>query len=56
VREKERAKKQHYHLVLFLYGNKIQHPKKINAKIKVNKVTNAYVSGLLLKGVGGNSI
>jgi len=34
VREQERAKKQHYHLVLFLDGNKIQHPKKLNAKIK----------------------
>jgi len=34
VREQERAKKQHYHVVLFLDGNKIQHPKKLNAIIK----------------------
>lgn len=34
VRELERAKTQHYHLALFLDGNKIQHPKKLNALIK----------------------
>jgi len=34
VRELERSKKQHYHLALFLDGNKIQHPKKLNAQIK----------------------
>jgi hypothetical protein len=30
VREQETAKKQHYHLVLILDGNKIQHPAKLN--------------------------
>ena len=34
AREQERAKKQHYHVVLFLDGNKIQHPKKLNSIIK----------------------
>jgi len=34
VREQERAKQQHYHVVLFLDGNKIQHPKKLNMIIK----------------------
>ena len=34
VREQERSKKQHYHLVIFLDGNKIRHPKKLNALIK----------------------
>jgi hypothetical protein len=34
VREQERSKKQHYHVVLFLDGNKIQHPKKLNTIIK----------------------
>jgi len=34
VREQERAKKQHYHLALFLDGNRIRHPKKLNAQIK----------------------
>ena len=34
VREMERAKKQHYHVVLFLDGNKIQHPKKLKSIIK----------------------
>jgi len=34
VREQEKVKKQHYHVVLFLDGNKIQHPKKLNAIIK----------------------
>ena len=29
ARESEKSKKQHYHLVLFLDGNKIQHPKKL---------------------------
>ena len=30
VREQEKSKKQHYHVALFLDGNKIQHPKKLN--------------------------
>ena len=30
VREQERAKRQHYHLVLYLDGNKIRYPAKIN--------------------------
>ena len=34
VRELERSKQQHYHVAIFLDGNKIQHPKKLNAKIK----------------------
>ena len=34
VREQERSKKQHYHLAIFLDGNKIRHPSKINALIK----------------------
>ena len=34
VREREKSKEQHYHLALFLDGNKIQHPKKLNAQIK----------------------
>lgn len=29
VREMEKAKKQHYHLALFIDGNKIQHPAKL---------------------------
>jgi protein GP2 len=29
VREMEQAKKQHYHLALFIDGNKIQHPAKL---------------------------
>jgi len=32
--ERDRAKQQHYHVVLFLDGNKIQHPKKLNMIIK----------------------
>ena len=34
VREREKSKEQHYHLALYLDGNKIQHPKKLNAQIK----------------------
>lgn len=34
VRELERAKAQHYHLVLFLDGDKIQHPSKLIKRIK----------------------
>jgi hypothetical protein len=34
AREQERSKKQHYHLVIFLDGNKIRHPKKLNTLIK----------------------
>jgi len=34
VREKERSNKQHYHLALLLDGNKIRHPKCLNALIK----------------------
>ena len=34
VRELERSKKQHYHIAIFLDGNKIQHPKKLNTQIK----------------------
>ena len=34
VREQERSKKQHYHLALLLDGNKIRHPKRLNARIK----------------------
>ncbi len=34
VREMERAKTQHYHLALFLDGNKIQHPKKLLPVLK----------------------
>ena len=33
-REREKSKEQHYHLALYLDGNKIQHPKKLNAQIK----------------------
>ncbi|BBB24284.1 conserved hypothetical protein [Isorropodon fossajaponicum endosymbiont JTNG4] len=33
AREQERAKNQHYHLVLLLDGDKIQHPKKLNVQI-----------------------
>ena len=34
AREQERSKQQHYHVAIFLDGNKIQHPKKLNAQIK----------------------
>lgn len=34
VRELEKSKQQHWHVAIFLDGNKIQHPKKLNAKIK----------------------
>ena len=34
VRERGKTKEQHYHLALYLDGNKIQHPKKLNAQIK----------------------
>ena len=34
VREKERAKSQHYHLILYLDGNKIRYPAKINHWIR----------------------
>jgi len=34
VREVERSKTQHYHLVLFLDGDKIQHPTKLIERIK----------------------
>ena len=34
VREQEKSKKQHYHLVLLLDGNKIQNPKKLNETIR----------------------
>ena len=34
VREREKAKEQHYHLTLYLDGNNIQHPKKLNVQIK----------------------
>jgi len=34
AREQEKAKKQHYHVALFLDENKIRHPKKLTAKIK----------------------
>ena len=34
VREREKVKEQHYHLALYLDGNKIQHPRKLNAQIK----------------------
>jgi hypothetical protein len=34
VREQEKAKKQHYHLVLMLDGNKIRHPSKLNKIMK----------------------
>ena len=34
VREQERAKHQHYHLVLLLDGDKIRHPKRLNELIK----------------------
>jgi hypothetical protein len=34
VREQETSKKQHYHLVLILDGDKIQNPKKLNEVIK----------------------
>ena len=38
AREKERAKEQHYHLALFLDGNKIQHPKKLLPVLKEKMV------------------
>jgi hypothetical protein len=34
VREKERAKHQHYHLALLLNGDKIRHPKRLNETLK----------------------
>ena len=34
AREQERSKKQHYHLAIFLDGNKIQHPGLVRKKIK----------------------
>ena len=34
VREQERAKSQHYHLVFYLDGNKIRHPAKVNEWIR----------------------
>jgi len=34
VREQERAKSQHYHLILYLDGNKIRYPSKINKWIR----------------------
>ena len=34
VREQEEAKQQHYHVALFLDGNKIQHPSKLLQLIK----------------------
>ena len=34
VREQEKAKSQHYHLALFLDGNKVQHPSKLLRWIK----------------------
>lgn len=34
VREQEKSKKQHYHLVLALDGNKVQNPTRINAILR----------------------
>ena len=34
VREQERAKSQHYHLILYLDGNKIRYPAKINKWVR----------------------
>ena len=34
VREQERAKSQHYHLILYLDGNKIRYPSKINKWVR----------------------
>jgi len=34
ARERGISEEQHYHLALYLDGNKIQHPKKLNVKIK----------------------
>ena len=43
VREVERAKIQHYHLVLFLDGDKIRYPNKLNKHIKETWSDNGYM-------------
>ena len=43
VRELERAKTQHYHLVLFLDGDKIQHPSKLIRRIKETWLDNGHM-------------
>ena len=43
AREQERSKQQHYHVAIFLDGNKIQHPKKLNAQIKEMWMPNGYM-------------
>ena len=43
VRELERSKNQHYHLVLFLDGNKIRHPGKLIKQIKEMWLPNGYI-------------
>jgi len=43
VREKETSKKQHYHLALYLDGNKIKHPKKLTPSIKEIWSANGYM-------------
>jgi len=44
VREKERSKEQHYHLVLFLDGNKIRHPAKLKNTIQDMWLMNGHMS------------
>ena len=43
VRELERSKNQHYHLVLFLDGNKIRHSGKLIKQIKEMWLPNGYI-------------
>lgn len=43
VRELEKAKSQHYHLVLFLDGNRIRYPNKLLRKIKEVWAKNGHV-------------
>ena len=43
VRELERAKTQHYHLVLLLDGDKIQHPSKLIRRIKETWLDNGHM-------------
>ena len=47
VREQERSKKQHYHLALLLDGNKIRHPKRLNARIKEMWLPHGYTPVIL---------
>ena len=43
MREVERAKVQHYHLVLFLDGDKIRYPNKLTKHIKETWSDNGYM-------------